>query len=122
MHQSTHTPEQKTVTVVLSGTVSKGAFEVGALKVLADQGIAVRRIVAVSSGALNGTAYAAGVRARREKAAAEEMATFWQTYGGIRDILHINFLDILSGRGLSDQDKLLAMLRTAVKPSRNDWG
>lgn len=104
--------------MILSGAVTRGAFEAGALKILAARKIPVRRIVAVSSGALNGAAYAAGIRARREEAAAEELISLWQDRGGWRDILHINAGHVLRGKGLSDQDKLLSLLRRNIRPIR----
>ncbi len=103
--------------IVLAGAVTKGAFEAGVLQVLAQRGITVTRIVAASSGALNGVAYAAGVRARRERAAAAELVTLWQERGGWRDVLHFSLCDALALRGLSDQKKLLALLRDHVPPS-----
>jgi predicted acylesterase/phospholipase RssA len=117
MQQPKLTPGMKTVTVILSGAVTKGAFEAGVLKILAERGIVVRRIVASSSGALNGTAYAAGVRARRETVAVEELIAVWKDEGSWRDVLHFNGFDILRGKGLSDQQNLLALLRRNIKPS-----
>ena len=104
--------------VVLAGAITKGAFEAGVLQVIAARGIAVARIVAASSGALNGTAYAAGVRARRERAAAADLARLWQERGGLCDVLHPSLRDILRCRGLSDQRRLRSILRDNVLPSR----
>src|SRR5262249_54696588 len=100
------------------GAITKGAFEAGVLQVIAARGIAVARIVAASSGALNGTAYAAGVRARRERAAAADLARLWRQRGGLCDVLHPSLGDILRCRGLSDQRRLRAILRDNVRPSR----
>jgi predicted acylesterase/phospholipase RssA len=111
-------PRPKTITVILAGAVTRGAFEAGALKILAEREIRIHRIVAVSSGALNGTAYAAGVRDRREKTVAEELITLWQDQGGLRDVIDVNLADLLTGKGLSDQDKLLSLLRRNIRPSR----
>jgi NTE family protein len=105
------------VAVVLAGAVTKGAFEAGVLHVVAERGIAVRRIVAASSGALNGTAYAAGVRARRERAAARELMEVWEEHAGLCDVLHVNLRDALAGRGLSDQERLYGLLHDNVPPS-----
>jgi predicted acylesterase/phospholipase RssA len=97
--------------------VTKGAFEAGVLQVLAQRGIAVERIVAASSGALNGVVYAAGVRARRERAAAAEMVELWERHGGWRDVLHLSVRDVLTRRGISDQKNLYALLRDSVLPT-----
>ncbi len=110
-------PRPRAVAVILAGAVTKGAFEAGVLQVLAARQIAVGRIVAASSGALNAVAYAAGVRARREQAAADELVTLWKERGGWRDVLHFNLCDALALRGLSDQKKLYALLRENVWPS-----
>ena len=56
--------------VILSGGVAKGAFEAGALTVLANKGFDVTQVVGASSGSLNATMYAASVRAGRERDAA----------------------------------------------------
>jgi predicted acylesterase/phospholipase RssA len=97
--------------------VTKGAFEAGVLQVLAQRGIAVERIVAASSGALNGVVYAAGVRARRERAAAAELVELWESHGGWRDVLHLSLSDLLCLRGISDQKNLYALLHASVLPS-----
>jgi predicted acylesterase/phospholipase RssA len=114
--QRAHRP--KTITVILTGAVTRGAFEAGALKILAEREIRVHRIVAVSSGALNGTAYAAGVRDCREKTVAEELITLWHNQGGFRDVIDVNLAHLLTGKGLSDQDKLLSLLRRHIRPSQ----
>ena len=108
----------RAVAVVLAGAVTKGAFEAGVLQVLAERGIAVRRIVAASSGALNGTAYAAGVRARRERAAARELALLWEERGGLCSVIHPSLRAILGRRGLSDSTKLYRILQDNVAPCR----
>lgn len=108
---------RRQVALVLGGAAVKGAFEAGALEVITARGIGVRRIVAASSGALNGTAYAAGVRARREADAARDLVDVWVREANLRGTLHPSLRAILGGRGISDQRKLLSMLRGYVKPS-----
>jgi NTE family protein len=110
-------PRPRAIAVILAGAVTKGAFEAGVLQVLAARQIAVARIVAASSGALNAVAYAAGVRARREQAAADDLARLWEERGGWRDVLHFSLCDALALRGLSDQKRLYALLRESVRPS-----
>jgi NTE family protein len=109
----------RTAALVLAGAVVKGAFEAGALEVIASRGITVRRIVAASSGALNGTAYAAGVRARREVTAARDLVRVWEEDASLCGTLHPNLRAMLGRRGISDQRKLLALLRRHVLPNRS---
>lgn len=107
------------ISVILAGAVAKGAFEAGALHVIAERGIRVRRIVASSSGALNGTAYAAGVRACRERQATAELVDLWRERGNWGNAIHPNFLHLLGGNGLADSSNLLNLLRTNVRPCRH---
>jgi predicted acylesterase/phospholipase RssA len=106
----------RTVALVLVGAVVKGAFEAGALSVIASHGIAVRRIVAASSGALNGAAYAAAVRARREVEAMRDLVHLWEEEASLFGALHPSLRAMLACRGFSDQEKLLALLRRHVLP------
>jgi len=97
--------------IILAGGVAKGPFGAGALEVLAELGIPVERIVGSSSGALNAMFYAAGLRFGCSVDAARSMVRLWQ------DAAHwIRFLDpdptaILSGRGVSDSRRIVALLR-----------
>jgi predicted acylesterase/phospholipase RssA len=104
--------------LVLGGAAVKGAFEAGALEVIASRGIAVRRIVVASSGAFNGVAFAAGVRAKNEVEAARELARAWEEDGGLCRVVHPSLRLLWRGRGISDQKKLLALLRRHVRPNR----
>jgi predicted acylesterase/phospholipase RssA len=92
----------RAIAVVLTGAATKGAFEAGVLDVLAERRLPVTRIVAASSGALNGVAYAAGVRACRERSAAKELVALWETRGGFCDVVRPSLRTILARRGLSD--------------------
>lgn len=105
--------------MVLVGAVTRGAFEAGVLEILAERRIRVCRIVAASSGALNGTVFAAGIRARAESAAASRLSRAWMQHGGLAQILSPNLRAIASRRGFSDQKKLLALLRTHAPANRN---
>lgn len=107
----------RNIALVLAGAVAKGAFEAGALEIIASRNIAVRRIVAASSGALNGTAYAAGVRARREVDASRDLAEVWAREAGLRGALRPSLRSILRRQGISDQSRLLGLLRRHVRPS-----
>jgi predicted acylesterase/phospholipase RssA len=106
----------RTAALVLGGAAVKGAFEAGALSVIAARGITVRRIVAASSGTLNATAFASGVRGRREEEAARNLVQLWEEDANLCDAIHPNLCAILKGKGISDQRKLLAMLRRHVRP------
>jgi predicted acylesterase/phospholipase RssA len=103
--------------LILTGAVTRGAFEAGVLKVLAERGIVVRQILAASSGALNGTAYATGVRARREMILTERLVDLWLK-SDLCSVVNVRPGAILRGRGVSDQKKLLALLRRHVTPCR----
>src|SRR5262249_25624102 len=90
----------RTVALVLAGAVAKGAFEAGALTVLAERDVRVVRIVAASSGAMNGAAYAAAVRGRRERDGAAEIAEFWRERARWGDFLHLDWSDLVRARGV----------------------
>ena len=105
-----------TVAPILTGAMTRGAFEAGVLEVLTARGIVVRQILAASSGALNGTAYAAGVRAWREAVLARRLADLWLNRGGLCNVVNVRLDAILRGQGVSDQGKLLDLLRREVTP------
>lgn len=105
------------VALVLAGAVAKGAFEAGALQVLAEAGVRVVRLVAASSGALNAVAFAAGVRACRERVAAAELVELWRDQATWRDILHLDWRDPVEREGLSDLSRVREILRRAVRPA-----
>jgi NTE family protein len=108
------------VAVILAGAVAKGAFEAGALKVLAEKlaetGGRIVRIVAASSGALNGTMLAAGVHSGDLLSAARNLATLWVSDGGMCRVFHVNVRDVWALKGISDQQKLLRLLSSSVRP------
>src|SRR5262245_53097162 len=117
MASETVVSRPKAVALVLAGAVAKGAYEAGALKIIAERGIPVRRIVAASSGALNGVAYSAGVRARRELQAARELVELWRHRSRWYNIFNLNLGDLFGGTGISDQRRLLTILRDSIQPS-----
>ncbi len=112
----------RAIALILGGGAMKGAFEAGVLDELLRRPVTVRRIVAVSTGALNGVALAAGVRAHRTEEAVADIVGAWEREGGIEGIISLDWRGILGLRGLSNRKKLLALLRRHVKPSTSSCG
>jgi NTE family protein len=108
------------IAVILAGAVAKGAFEAGALKVLAEKLAAsdgrIVRIVAASSGALNATLLAAAVHAGNLPEATANLARLWVREGGLFHAFHLNLGDFFTLKGVSDQRNLLQLLSSHVKP------
>ena len=102
--------------LVLPGAVARGAYEAGVIEVLADREIKIDRIVATSSGALNGLAYAVGIRSGREKEMAKELAAFWIENGSWQNSLNISLWSLIKGRGLSNRSNLLRLMHEMIKP------
>ncbi len=108
----------KTIALVLAGAVAQGAFEVGAIRALVRTDVRIARIVASSSGALNGTVLAAALRRREPIAGGEALAELWREHAAWNDVFHTSFRDLLKREGLSDQKRLLGLLRDQVPPSQ----
>ena len=111
-------PDENAFAIVLPGAVARGAYEAGVLDVLAESGCRVHRIVATSSGALNGLAYAAGLRAGREREAARKLLDAWLKRGSWQSSFNLNVWGLLRGRGLSSRDGLMELMRSIVEPCR----
>lgn len=105
--------------LILPGAVAKGAYEAGVIDTIIKKDIRVDRIIATSSGALNGVAYAAGIRAGQEKKMAERLVHSWIEHGSWHDSLSFNPLSWLKGAGLSDRTELMKMLHSLVTPCRS---
>lgn len=109
--------------LVLAGSVVKGAFGAGVLSVLSDPdiktryGIDVTRIVGASSGALNGAYYAAAIRDGTEAFSGQRLAQLWIDDASIRGAFDLSLTDLLRGLGVSNSDKLIAVLREHIRPS-----
>jgi Patatin-like phospholipase len=114
------TAQPKTIALVLAGAVAQGAFEVGVIRALARADVDIVRIVASSSGALNGTVFAAGLRARDPIDGAETLARLWRDHADWNEVFHLSVRDLLRRDGLSDQTRLLELLREHVPPSDPD--
>jgi NTE family protein len=107
---------RKRIALVLAGAVAKGAFEAGVLQILARSNVEVIRIVAASAGALNAVVYAAGIANERQAEAAASLAELWTSEASWRHVFHLNLADLFIHRdGISDQDKLLKVLRERVQ-------
>lgn len=106
--------------LVLPGAVARGAYEAGVIEVLAEKEIKVDRIVATSSGALNGLAYAAGIRSGREREIAQKLSAAWVEEGGWKDSFDFNVWGLLRGRGVSGRDALLKMMHELVTPCEGE--
>ncbi len=89
--------------LVLSGAVAKGAFQAGVLEELARARMPIARIVAASAGAMNGAAFAAGLRFGRVELAAEVIVETW-----LRDATWLRFL----------RPSLVGLLRGGVSSTR----
>jgi predicted acylesterase/phospholipase RssA len=109
--------------LVLTGAVVKGAFAAGALAVLSKPsvknqlGIDVTRIVAASSGAINGAYYAAAIRSGTEADAGSRLAQLWIDHATVRDAVEVNIHDLVTEQGISDAGKLVGLMRRYVRPS-----
>jgi len=112
--------QSKKIAVVLGGAVAKGAFEAGVIRALARADVDIVRIVATSSGALNGAVLASAVRTRDPVAGAETLARLWRDHAEWSEVFRVSFRDILKRDGMSDQKPLLALLRDHVPPSQPD--
>ncbi len=103
------------IAVILAGAVAKGAFEAGALQVLARADVQVARIVAASSGALNGVAYAAAVRGRRERDGADELVALWRDHASWTDVVHLDWRELWHRDAISDLSRVRTILEEDVK-------
>ena len=105
--------------LVLPGAVARGAFEAGVIDVLTVNDVQIDRIVATSSGAINGVVYAAALRAGIEKQVIPKLLNAWIEMGSWGNSLSFHPLDWIRGRGLSNGDGLLKMMRNLVTPFEN---
>jgi NTE family protein len=87
------------------------------LQIIVERGHRIRRIVAASSGALNGVALAAGIRDGRAPSAMAELTELWRTQGGFRHVVHPTFRGLFHLDGLSDAKGLHQLLADNVRPA-----
>jgi NTE family protein len=112
----------KQIAVILAGAVAKGAFAAGVVQQLARTNARVVRIVAASSGALNGLLFAAGIRAGAPTAAADRLVELWSDHAGWAQVFHVSLGDLVRREGVSDDKKLLALIRDNVQPNTSRPG
>lgn len=110
--------QTRTIAVVLAGAVAKGAFEAGVIRALVRADVKIARIVAASSGALNGTVLAASVRTRNLVEGAEALVALWRDHAEWTEVFHVSWRDVLKRDGVSDQSRLLALLRDHIPPTQ----
>jgi predicted acylesterase/phospholipase RssA len=109
--------------LVLAGAAVQGAFTAGALSVLSEPetqarlGLNIGRIVGASSGALNGTYFAAAVRRGDEAAAGPRLARLWVDEANLGNVLDPSLHDVIATLGLSTDSKVLSLLRRHVQPA-----
>jgi NTE family protein len=102
--------------VVLAGAVANGAFEAGALEVLAAQGTPVTRVLGTSSGALNAALFARFLLAGDPRAGAAALVHLWTTQATWWRVLRPSLRGIATLTGLSGQGGVLGLLRAHVQP------
>jgi NTE family protein len=104
------------VAVILAGAVAKGAFEAGALAVLGSRKVNIVRVVGASSGALNATVLAGGVHAGDVPGATSKLVELWLDQASLTHVFDLSLRDMAHLRGLSDQAKVLRLLKSNVAP------
>lgn len=97
--------------VVLAGGVAKGGFEAGALDELVAHGVRMSQVVGTSSGALNATLLAAGIRAGRERDATSRLVELWRDDASWMRVFHFSLRDVVARTGISDSSEILALMR-----------
>jgi NTE family protein len=96
--------------LILAGAVAKGAFEAGALAVLAARGVRFDRIVSSSAGSLNGLVFAAGTRVGRPVDVAESLVVLWSERARWSRVFDFDGAALFSRRGVSTGDKVRELL------------
>ncbi len=103
--------------IVVGGAVAKGAFAAGALAHLTlrlrEEGTPIRAVVGTSSGALNATVLAAGVRAGRPMGAAKELVRLWRDRAAASRILDADLASAIRLGGLSGSRRIVRLLDEA---------
>jgi predicted acylesterase/phospholipase RssA len=109
--------------IVLAGAAAKGAWSAGVLAELTEPaaqerlGLDIRRVVAVSAGAINAALLAAHVRDGTEGAAMALLEELWIDIGDTKGALDVSPRAILARRGISSSAKVRALLERFIPPS-----
>ena len=103
--------------IVVAGAVAKGAFAAGALeyvvkKLVADQ-TPILSVVGTSSGALNATKIAHGIRTGDPVKATQELVELWEEKADLWHFFDIAVGSALKGRGVSRSGRVVDLLETA---------
>ncbi|GEJ59027.1 patatin-like phospholipase family protein [Anaeromyxobacter diazotrophicus] len=100
--------------IVVGGAVAKGAFAAGALaeltRRLQRERTPIRALVGTSSGALNATMVAAGVRAGDPAGAADRLAVLWEQKVDVWHVFEPEPGSWWHGRGLSGTERIVELL------------
>ncbi|MFZ5896103.1 MAG: patatin-like phospholipase family protein [Myxococcota bacterium] len=107
----------KETAVILAGAVAKGAFEAGALEVLAPHvaNLGITRVVGASAGALNASLFAIALRAHAERHVTTKLVELWSDAATWHNVVDFNLSDILSLKGLATADRVFDLMQRAVK-------
>lgn len=108
--------------LILAGAVSQGAFTAGALgELLAPKtqerlGLDVRRVVAASSGAVNGAFLSSHLHAGTEAAGLPLLEELWVELGDFRGVFDVSLHALGRARGISTSAKVRALLEKFIPP------
>ena len=105
--------------VIFAGGIARGAFGAGALSVLLERvpDLDVRRVVATSSGALNGAYFARAIRSGVARTAGVELEKLWIEEGTASHAFDLSVQSLATLTAISNNARLLDLLRENVKPS-----
>jgi NTE family protein len=102
--------------VVLAGAVANGAFEAGALEVVAARGYPITRVLGTSAGALNAALLTRYLLAGEAAAGTAAMVKLWLEAATFWRVFRPSLRGLLKLEGLSSQDGLRELLRRYVEP------
>jgi predicted acylesterase/phospholipase RssA len=108
--------------LILAGAVSQGAFTAGALAELlapetqARLGLDVRRVVAASSGAVNGAFLSSHLHAGTEAAGTPLLEELWIELGDFRGVFDVSLRALGHARGISTSAKVRALFEKFIPP------
>lgn len=108
--------------LVLAGAAAMGAFTAGALSVLSRPDVQARlnlditRVVGSSAGALNGAYVAAAIRSGTVATAGPKLVDLWLRDATLLGVFDLDVADIAALRGLSSDNKVVALLREQIPP------